>query len=78
MSIDDFIRCMGITPENAQERIEQARHSSFGGFGANFDYDCRPSGIVLNEMPSTKDEEIRLTWDDVLAYVTEPRQLTFF
>ena len=67
MTIDDFIRCMKLTPENVEERIAKIRHDIFGCYGGEIDYDCRPNEITLNGM--SEGEEIKMTWDDVLEYM---------
>ena len=78
MTLDDFLEALKITEDNAEERIEQARHDFFGCFGWNCDYDCRPSGVTLNGMPSNPEAEIVLTWDEILDYVKQPKQITWF
>ena len=67
MTIEDFIRCMKLTPDNAEERIAKIRHDIWGAYGGEIDYDCRPSGVTLNGM--SEGQEIKLTWDDILEYM---------
>ena len=78
MTLDDFILCMKITEENAEERIEECRHGFFGCYGWGCDYDCRPNRVTLNGMPSNPEPEIVTNWDEILKYVKQPKQITWF
>ncbi len=68
MTIDDFIKKMKLTPENVEERVEKIRYDSWGMLGGDVDYDCRPSGVILNGIAGD-EEEIKITWDEIIDYV---------
>ena len=73
MTIEDFIKCIKLTPDNAEERISKIRHDIFGSYGGEIDYDCRPSGVTINGFSKNPAKEITMTWDEVLEYVMCPQ-----
>lgn len=81
ITLDDWIELKNITPDNAEQIINDLRQHWEGSCGGRFngkkvDYQCSPKMLELNRI---SDGEYRVyTWKDVLKYITEPKQVTFW
>ena len=81
MTLDDWIKKVKMTPENAEEFVKDFKRTYYGSFGGDdCDFQCSPQGLTLNGVlaacrPERGISEMFYKWDEVIERVTQPQQL---